>query len=100
MLRLLLGKKLLWNPTNKQPSTIGNEAIKDIVEEIQKKVRDTNLYGKDTLDEVEKLEPLESFYNDLAKLYKRFAKNLNQDKFLEKFYGIIHTKRKWEFSCN
>lgn len=93
----IVGKETASKSDVRQPSTIGNEAIKDIVEEIKKKVRDTNLYGKDTLDEVEKLQPSGSFYNDLAKLYKRFAKNLNQDKFLEKFYGIMHTNWKGYF---
>ena len=78
--------------------SIGVEATSQMIKEIKKKLRDSHLYGKGTVDEVDKLQPSNSFFTYVGNLSKSFSKNLSQDKLLEKFYGNMYNNWKLYFS--
>lgn len=69
---------------------LSSEAIDNMLAEIIKKLRESQLYGEDVLAEVEKLHPSACFYESMGKLFGKFARNLSQDNFLEEFYGKMY----------
>ena len=68
-----------------------------MIKDIKKKLRDSSLYGKDTLKEADKLQPSKSLFTYVANLLKSFSKNLSPDKLLEKFYGDVYGNWKVHF---
>ena len=77
--------------------SIGVETTSQMIKEIKKKLCDSRLYGKDTVGEVDKLQPSNSFFTYVGNLLKSFSKNLSQDKLLEKFYGNVYDNWKVYF---
>lgn len=71
-----------------------SEAVDNMLANIRRNLRESQLYDDEILAEVDKLQPSPAFYESIGKLFVSFGKNLSQDKLLQTFYGKIYSEWK------
>ena len=74
--------------------SIALKDIKSVIRDIGRYLSDENIYKKEQITEIFKLQPSDSFLAAMNKLLSKFKLKKNQDKLLQECYGLANANWK------